>query len=193
MFYTFVRFLFSLYLTIFFGFRVARLENIPIQGSFILCANHTSNLDPPLVGSMIPSRKIYFMAKEELFRNPILGRALPALGAFPVRRGTVDKRSLTHALDLLKNGQIIGLFPEGTRIRSGKLGNFFHGPAYLALKSNRPVLPVVIKWPEKLFGPVRIKVGSLLYFHDEGKIGKKILEKASSEIFEEMNGLWSGL
>jgi 1-acyl-sn-glycerol-3-phosphate acyltransferase len=133
------------------------------------------------------------MAKEELFKNRILDRAFRALGAFPIRRGTVDRRSLSHALGLLNSGQIIGLFPEGTRIKTGKLGNFFHGPAFLALKSNKPVLPVVIKWPGKIFRPVRIKVGPLIYFHGEGKIGKKILENASSKIFEEMTRLWSGL
>lgn len=193
MFYTFARFLFSLYFMFFFGWRQVHFKNIPSNESFIICANHTSNLDPPLVGALIPNKRIYFMAKEELFKNHIFGRVLRALGAFPVRRGAVDKRSLSHALGLLNSNHIIGLFPEGKRIKTGKLGDFFHGPAFLALKSNKPVLPVVIKWPGEIFKPVKIKIGSLIYFHEEGKIGKKALENASSKILEEMTRLWSSL
>ena len=192
-FYTIICFLFNVYFIIFFGRRPSHLlKDIPPDGSFIICANHTSNLDPPLVGNLVPGRKIHFMAKEELFKNYIMAWALPLLGAFPVKRGSVDRRSLSHALELLASGQIVGLFPEGTRIKTGKLGSFFHGPAFLALKSNRPVLPVVIKWPEKCFRPVKIKIGPLIYFHREGKIDRKTLEDASSKIFGEMSRLWSG-
>lgn len=193
MFYHFTRFLFGLFFMFFYGWKFAHIDSIPTNGSFIVCSNHTSNFDPPLVGNLIPRKKIYFMAKEELFKNHILGRALRALGAFPVRRGTVDKRSLSHALELLKSNHIIGLFPEGKRVRTGKLGNFFHGPAFLALKSNKPVLPVAIKWPDKLFKPVKVSVGPLIYFHGEGKIGRKVLEDASSKILEEMTRLWSSI
>ena len=133
------------------------------------------------------------MAKEELFRFFLLGRSLHALGAFPVKRGQVDKHSISHALSLLKNGNIIGVFPEGTRVTTGELGKVFHGPAFLALKSNKPVLPIAIKWPEKIFNPVKVSVGPLIYFHEEGKISRKVLENASSKILEEISKLWSNL
>jgi len=193
MFYTFVRFLFGLFFMVFYRWRFDHFENIPSNGSFIVCSNHTSNFDPPLVGNILHHKKIYFMAKEELFNIFLLGRSLRALGAFPVRRGTVDKRSLSHALKLLQNEYIIGLFPEGTRIKTGKIGEIFHGPAFLALKSNKPILPVAIKWPQKIFQPVKVNVGPLIYFPEEGKINRKVLEKASSKISEEMTRLWSGL
>ena len=193
MFYTFICYLFSLYFKIFYRWKNVCFENIPLSGSFIVCSNHTSYLDPPLVGNIMQHNKIHFMAKEELFKFSLLGKALRALGAFPVKRGSVDKHSISHALHLLKNGSIIGIFPEGTRIKTGELGKVFHGPAFLALKSNKPILPVAIKWPEKIFKPVRVSVGPLIYFHEEGKISKKVLENASSIILEEMSSLWINL
>ncbi len=193
MFYTFICFLFGLFFKVFYRWKNICLENIPANGSFIVCSNHTSNFDPPLVGNIIQRKKIHFMAKEELFKFSPLGRSLRALGAFPVKRGSVDKNSISHALSLLKNGNIIGLFPEGTRIKTGEIGKVFHGPAFIALKSNKPVLPVAIKWPEKVFKPVKVSVGPLIYFHEEGKISRKVLENASSKILEEMSKLWSNL
>lgn len=193
MLYTVARWLFGLFFMIFYRWKCIDLKDIPSKGSFIVCSNHTSNLDPPLVGNIFPRKKIHFMAKEELFKNFLVGRSLRAVGAFPVKRGSVDKRSISHALELLKNGQVVGLFPEGTRVKTEKLGEIFHGPAYLALKSNTPVLPVAIKWPKKIFQPVKVSVGSLIYFTEEGKINKKVLENASSKLLEEMTKLWSSL
>ena len=193
MFYTFIRALFILFFRVFYRCKYDFFKYIPSDESFIVCANHTSYLDPPFVGTIIPHKQVYFMAKEELFRYFILGKAITALGAFPVKRGAVDKTSLTHSIKLLKDGQVLGLFPEGKRVKTGEMGELFHGLAYLALKGKRPILPILIKWPERIFQPVRVKVGSLIYFPDEEKIVKKVLEEASAKVSEEMTKLWSDL
>jgi 1-acyl-sn-glycerol-3-phosphate acyltransferase len=193
MLYSITRSLFVLYFKVFYRCKFKNLHNIPSGVSFIVCSNHTSNLDPPFVGCVIPRNKVHFMAKEELFKNRLLSRLLVGVGAFPVKRGAVDKGALTHALRLLKDGCVVGLFPEGKRMKAGALGEIFHGPAFLALKSKKPILPMAIKWPERIFQPVRVSVGPLIHFEDEDKTGRKALESASAMILEEMTRLWSGL
>ncbi len=190
MIYKFFHVLFSLYFKLFFRWRFYGLENLPSEGPFIICANHTSWFDPPLVGCMVPiNRRVCFMAKEELFDVFFLGPVIKRMGAFPVRRDTADRRSIRTALKLLQEGNILGLFPEGTRSRSGELGEPFHGPAMIALKSGIPVLPVAIKWPSKIFRPVKVRVGSLIYFNEEGKIKAEVLVKVSARIMEEIKKL----
>ena len=193
MLYTSIRSLFILFFKIFYRCKFAQIKNIPTQDSYIICANHTSYLDPPFVGCIIPRKKVYFMAKEELFGYFILGRGIRAVGAFPVKRDAIDRGALNYALNLLKDGRILGVFPEGKRVKTGNLGEIFHGPAYMALKSQRPILPVAIKWPSGIFKPVKVSVGSLIFFQDEGKIGKRVVENASGRVLEEMTRLWSDL
>src|SRR5215212_211513 len=119
-------------------FRLRRLgrEHIP-SGGVILAANHRSFLDPFAIGCCLP-RPIYFVAKRELFRNPILGWFLNCMGAFPVRRGESDDESVDTALALLERGQAVVIFPEGTRIRAGSLAKPKRGVGRLALQSGAP-------------------------------------------------------
>lgn len=129
------------------------------------------------------------MAKEELFKVFILGALIKKLGAFPVKRNKADLGAIKHALKLLEKGGILGLFPEGTRARNGELGELHNGAALIALMSKKPVLPVSIKWPGKIFGTVEVKIGPLIYFNEEGKIRGKVLDTASSRIREEIRKL----
>jgi 1-acyl-sn-glycerol-3-phosphate acyltransferase len=185
--------LFSIYFRVLYRWKIEGLENIPFKGPFIVCANHTSWFDPPLVGTMLfkSSSRVYFMAKEELFHIFILGKIIRLLGAFPVKRSSADRRSLRHALKLLERGEILGLFPEGTRIKTGDLGEPFHGPALVALKSGKPVLPVAIKWPSGKFQEVKVKAGPLIYFKEEGRIKRKVLEESSSRIMDAIRNIIS--
>src|SRR5919205_406014 len=129
-------------------FRVRRLgrEHIP-SGGVILAANHRSFLDPFVIGCCLP-RPIYFVAKRELFKNPIIGWFLNCMGAFPVRRGESDEESVATALALLERGQAVVIFPEGTRIRSGSLGRPKRGVGRLALQSGAPVVPIALTGTE---------------------------------------------
>ncbi|GAA0444159.1 lysophospholipid acyltransferase family protein [Lentibacillus halophilus] len=123
--------------------RVIGKDNIPDQGPVIICSNHISNLDPPVVGITSP-RDISFMAKGELFERPLLGTLLNAIRAFPVKRGGTDRYALRQGLDILKDGNVLGLFPEGTRSKTGTVGKPLAGAGFFALRSNAVIVPCAI-------------------------------------------------
>ena len=144
-------------------FRLRRLgtEHIPESG-VILASNHRSFLDPFAIGCCL-GRPIYFVAKEELFKNPLLGWILNCLGAFPIRRGASDEESMDTALELLDRGQAVVIFPEGTRIRTGSLGSPKRGVGRIALQSGKPVIPIAVTNSERVrrgwrIRPVRVHI-----------------------------------
>jgi glycerol-3-phosphate dehydrogenase (NAD(P)+) len=125
-------------------FRLRRLgmEHVP-KGGVILASNHRSFLDPFAIGCCI-GRPIYFVAKRELFRNPLLGWFLNCLGAFPIKRGASDQESMETARALLERDQAVVIFPEGTRIRTGSLARPKRGVGRLALQTGKPVVPIAV-------------------------------------------------
>ena len=138
-------------------FRLRRLgrEHVP-AGGVLLAANHRSFLDPFVIGCCI-GRPIHFVAKQELFRNPLLGWFLNCMGAFPVRRGEQDEQSMETAFRLLERGRAVVIFPEGTRIRAGSLAQPKRGVGRLALESGAPVVPIAITGSERARSGWRIK------------------------------------
>lgn len=130
-------------------------EHIPASGPLIVVSNHLNNADPPILASGIAKRRIHFMAKIELFRMPF-GIIVRLYGAFPVRRFDADMAAMLHAERLLKRGEVIGMFPEGTRSRSGKLGKPHPGTAVIALRTGAPVLPCAIVGTEQLRNPLNV-------------------------------------
>jgi glycerol-3-phosphate dehydrogenase (NAD(P)+) len=138
-------------------FRVRRLgrEHVP-DGGVILASNHRSFLDPFVIGCSV-RRPIYFVAKRELFKNPLVGWFLNCMGAFPVRRGQSDEESVQTALELLDRGKAVVVFPEGTRIVSGSLGRPKRGVGRLALQSAAPVVPIAVTGSERARDGWRIK------------------------------------
>jgi glycerol-3-phosphate dehydrogenase (NAD(P)+) len=130
-------------------FRLRRTghRHIP-RGPVILAVNHRSFLDPFIVACCLP-RPIYFMAKRELFRNPLQGWLLNCLGAFPLRRGDSDEDSVETARQLLARGQAVVMFPEGSRQRAGSLGRPRRGVGRLALETGAPVVPIAVKGTER--------------------------------------------
>jgi 1-acyl-sn-glycerol-3-phosphate acyltransferase len=135
------------------------------------------------------------MAKEELFRLPVLGWLLPRVYAFPVRRGSANRRAISTALQTLRNGGILGLFPEGTRSRTRDLLPPQPGIALIALKSGAVVLPVAIAGPYRLFRPVRVKIGKQMLFEEfnEQKTRAEQLEQVAGRIMTEINRLCQDL
>jgi len=143
LFYSFAKFVMTLYLSIAFGFKVTGKENVPATGPVIIVANHASILDPIALGCAC-DRRIRFMAKAELFENPILAAVLRWLYAFPVRRGRVDREAYRQSMDILKAGGALGMFPEGTRSETGELQKAYPGAARFAIQTGTPVLPAAV-------------------------------------------------
>lgn len=148
--YNIIRVLFRFIFFVFFRWRIVGIENIPANGAAIIAANHISNWDPPLIGTAIP-RPMHFMAKEELFKNAVLKRVISALGAFPVKRGAADRNAIRTAIHLLEGGNVLGLFPEGTRSKNGMLGEPEQGLAMIAIKTGAPVIPAAIFGTNKVW------------------------------------------
>ena len=161
--YKVIRQLFTWIFQIFYRWDVRGQENIPEEGAFLLCANHISWWDPPLMGC-ITHRIVRFMAKEELFKIPVGGKILPMVHAFPVKRDSADRRAIKTALDTLKNGGIVGIFPEGTRSRTADLLPPQAGIGLIAVKSQASVVPVAIIGPYKLFRSIKVRIGKPITF-----------------------------
>ncbi|MBD3232133.1 MAG: 1-acyl-sn-glycerol-3-phosphate acyltransferase [candidate division Zixibacteria bacterium] len=126
------------------GFKVKNKEMIPDTGSFIIASNHISWFDPPLVGIGI-KRVCNFMAKRELFNNRFFATILRNVKAIPVNRAGFDRTSIKNALEALKRGEGLVMFPEGTRSKDGEIGKMRLGVGLLAVKSNATVIPAYIK------------------------------------------------
>ncbi|MFK3936260.1 lysophospholipid acyltransferase family protein [Alkalihalobacillus sp. NPDC078783] len=141
--YQFGQFVCRTYLSTLYKIEIEGKENIPEHGGVLLCCNHISNFDPPFLGAYI-KRPTRYMAKQELFEKPILKQLLPKLGAFPVKRGGADKQTLRKGMNYLNEQEILGLFPEGTRSKDGKLGKGLAGAGFFALKTNAVVIPCAI-------------------------------------------------
>jgi len=178
MFYRFARGLVKAILTFLFRFRMQGLHNVPEDGPVILCANHISLFDPPVVGIRV-KRKVHFMAKEELFKVPLLGPIIRALGAYPVKRGGVSKESIRHSITMLREGQVLGIFPEGSR-DAGGMGK--KGAAMLAMKSGAAVVPVAIIGSYKLFRRMHVVYGPPVDLSEFAGGSSEQLEQATDKI-----------
>lgn len=179
-------------------YRVQRidLDKIPRNGKSILCSNHISYLDPVIIGAYAP-RYIYFMAKKELYNNRFLGSLVSFLNAFPVNRRTLDRRTISTSFDILKNGNMLGLFPEGTRSTDGILRKGKKGMGFIAAHSKTSIIPVAISGANKIvqkphkrifFPKIKIIAGEVIDVKDILKKNSKkeaisiIVEKTMQEI-----------
>ncbi len=142
--YWIVRSLFQPFFHVYFRMTRIGREHIPAKGPVIVAANHRSFLDPFVIATMSPRRPMYYVAKKELFRRRWQAWFLAALGAFPVDRGAGDRESVDTAKAILARGDIVLIFPEGTRIRPGSLGTPKRGVGRLALETGAPVVPVAV-------------------------------------------------
>jgi 1-acyl-sn-glycerol-3-phosphate acyltransferase len=178
-FYRFAWFICRIFLRTVRRMTVMEVVPVPDRGGLIVVANHTSYWDPVILGCAL-RRQVFFMAKEELFRIPGLGRVIRWLGAFPVRRGAPDRAAYRTALTLLRQGRAVGIFPEGTRSHTGRLLPPQAGAAVLALRTGVPVVPVYIRGSQGLIGRVSVRVGRPMLFagreQDPDAVGKAIME-----------------
>lgn len=170
-----------------FRIRVIGKENIPKTGPVIICSNHISNLDPPTVGITSP-RSIYFMAKQELFEKPLLGKLLTAIQAFPVKRGIGDRNALRKGVAILKEGHTLGLFPEGTRSKTGKLRKPLAGAGFFALRSEATIVPCAIIGTYQPFKKLKVVYGQPISMK-ELKERKASAQEAADVIMSEIQKL----
>lgn len=168
-------------------FRVKKVgkENVPKTGAYIMCANHTSNWDAPILVSCT-NRKMHVMAKAELFKNKFIYWFAEKCCVFPVKRGGMDIESMKHSLKVLKDGEILMLFPEGTRHGMNKNGKAQNGAAFMTLRTGKPVIPVGIQGVMKPFHKVTLNYGKPLDFSEfkSNKPEKEVLDKVSKEIMD---------
>ena len=169
---------------------------IPKSGPLIIVANHLNMIDPPLLSASI-TRRIVFMAKQELYSSPG-GIFIRLFGAFPVRRGEPDRRALRQAEAVLREGLALGMFPEGTRGRMAQMQRPKAGTSLIALRSGAPILPVGITGSEAISGPgfifrrpkITVNVGRPFTLpRREGKVTAAQLDKLSDVIMEHIADL----
>ncbi len=194
MLYQSVRLLLMCFVKTLYRVRVHGRENIPGRKPFIICSNHINWLDPVIIGTAFPgSYQVHFMAKKELFSNFIFSYLLLKVGAFPLKRKDADYAAIRKAYQLLEDGKVLGLFPEGSRSKSGKLQKPYNGAALIAVRSGVPVLPVAISGPYRPFKPLHLFIGPpfvlppLNYEHKEDK--KAQLKAMSYHIMEHIGNL----
>jgi 1-acyl-sn-glycerol-3-phosphate acyltransferase len=125
------------------------VENVPRSGPVILAANHLSMADPVIVAAVLP-RATVFMAKDDLREIPGMPRVIEHFGSFTVRRGAVDRDAIRRAIEVLEQGRSLGVFPEGTRSRSGAIGEPHAGVGMLALRTGAPVVPIGISGTDEV-------------------------------------------
>lgn len=149
--------------------KIDGLENVPDEGGCILCANHLSARDPLILAVHIRNRFIHYMAKIDLFRFKPLAAILTALFAFPVDRGHSDLAAVRMSLKLLADGHVLGIFPQGTRSKGNVRTPMLTGTSMIALRSGKPVIPVFIDGPYRLFHRTPIHIGQPVDLSDFGK------------------------
>ena len=178
------------------GARVEGSEHIPSTGAFILVGNHSSNLDPLILGWAVGNRTgrmIHFMAKAEMLRWPVLGWLATQSAVFFVRRGEGDRSAQRFALEALAAGRPIALHPEGTRSRDGHLKAGKSGAAFLAMRSGAPLLPAGIAGTHRIFpggskvphaSRISVRVGQpfTLPHVPEGRIDRAVLAAGTERI-----------
>ena len=188
MFYSIARLIVGFIYTVIFRIEVIGLENVPNKGPVIIASNHISNFDPPTIGAALKHRPMGFMAKAELFRIPVFSFVIRKLGAFPVKRGVIDRSSIKIALDRLYAGCVIGIFPEGTRSKDGELKKGVGaGVISIAAKAGATVVPTAVIGTNKLKPRAKIKVIFDKPFHVTGNISdKEILQEQADKLMEKI-------
>jgi 1-acyl-sn-glycerol-3-phosphate acyltransferase len=183
---------------ILFRWEVKGKENIPKRGAVILAAHHESYLDPAVIGTASP-RQIYFLAREELFQVGFFSWIIKHLNTIPISREQLQISTLRKSLEILKEGKVLLLFPEGTRSPAGTISEGERGVGLIAAKANVPVIPVLIKGSgealpknKKRITTHKISVifGKPMYFEQSGNKDKKeFYQEFSDRVMEEMKKL----
>jgi len=192
------RALFRFFLVVFFDFKAYGTKNIPLTGGVLMVANHESYLDPALVGVAVP-RIMAFMAKSELFENRYFGWLIRRWHAFPVKQGRGDIGAMKQTIERLKEGNILNIFPEGSRSEDGKLQEIQSGAALVIRRAKVPVVPAIIagsheSWPrtKKFPTPSRLRViyGKPMILHElSSEEITKTIDRRFHELLDELHAI----
>jgi 1-acyl-sn-glycerol-3-phosphate acyltransferase len=187
--YAFAKWLVTLLLRTFWHFQVEGAEHVPPDGPLIVACNHRSYFDPPALGCALP-RPVAYMAKIELFRIPVLGAIITWLNAFSVDRSRGDVAAIKKAVEQLRQGKAVGIFPEGTRNLTGEVKAQV-GVALLASLSKAPVLPAYISGTAhaKRLAPIRVAFGEPVLLTSGGKATREDLAKWTDEVMARIDAL----
>ena len=188
-------------LVLFFDYRFYGIRKVPKSGPVIIASNHQSFMDPVVVGVPL-NRRFASMARESLFKHPVLERVLRSLGSFPLSRGNADLGAMREGLRVLKGGGLLLLFPEGTRTFDGKVGELHPGLAVLAGRSGAWVVPTAIDgayecWPRRRLlprpGRVRVAYGRPMKYVGHGSEGaEEFMRELRARIEKLQTGLRDG-
>ncbi len=189
-FYNLSKFVINILFSIIFNKKVYGLDNLPSKGRVIICCNHSSVYDPIFLGISL-NRKVHFMAKKELFKNKFFGLILKKLGSFPINRNGQDLSAIKNALRILKKEEVLGLFPEGTRVQKIDVNKVKSGVAMISIKAKAPIVPVYIDSSYKLFSKVDIHVGKPIEFKEyyNKRISNKEYKNISIKTMKEVYSL----
>jgi len=171
-------------------FRVEGMENVPRTGAMIVCPNHFGTLDPPMVPAFLPRGDTWNMAKSEYFKKAWMRWLFTAYRAFPVVRHTADRVALRRSFDLLKAGQVLIMYPEGTRVEAGVLSKPQPGAGFIAQKADCPVLPVAVTgtreclpkgklWPRRV--PVTVRFGKPFMVRQRRASGDRVSHEEAAD------------
>jgi 1-acyl-sn-glycerol-3-phosphate acyltransferase len=183
-----------------FRLRANGLDNVPRSGGFVVAANHTSNLDPWPLGLPLFPRQMHYMAKAELYRNPMFKWVLDKGGSFRVRRGERDAEAFKTAVRYARQGGVVAMFPEGTRRKKGvrkKHAPRPHpGAARIALAAGVPLVPAAIKGTDRIsrLGPLRVVYGPPIDLSDlDGRPRREVAQIATERLMAEIAKLEASL
>ncbi len=174
-------------LRIVYRVKITGKENVLKEGGCIIAANHIHALDPAVI-LLTNKRAVKYMAKEELFKNPILRWLAKTFGIFPVKRDGKDLEAIKTSLRILKRKEILGIFPEGTRngLRKGK--KVKNGAVLIAMKAGVPIIPAGISGSYKPFCKIKLNYGKPIYYdkYKEEEQTKELADKLTKELMDEI-------
>ena len=191
--YKFYRFAYRLLIIpfcIIFRLKVTGRENVPEKAA-VVCSQHSSYLDPILVAMGLGiNHHVHFMAKKELFSHKLLSKLIYKLGSFSVDRSTNDVAAIKTAMYFLKNGEKVGIFPEGTRVSEDDSVDAKSGAVKIADKTKVPIVPVYLQRKKKLFSPVHIVIGEPFQVNpDKVKLTNEQYQQRADELMKIIEGL----
>ncbi len=180
-----IKFFLNIFFSIYFRIEKHGEENLPKEGAYIMAPKHLSNWDPPIVVAKTKRNDVYVLAKQELFINWFVNFLAKKTNVLPVKRGAHDTTTIKQSLKLLKNGNILVMFPEGTRNGIEKYGKIHSGATVIANMAKVPIVPVGIQATYKPFSKVILNYGKPIYFEGK-KLEKEEIEKITNQLMKDI-------